>query len=1088
MDIKGYEFVESLGVVEEGNDEFGFGEYKNKTNGKHHEILWVRNSPSTRFTVKRIFRKIRSCADFHVDGVQKILEVNNGSDNNPPHIVYEKVGHSGSDWTRGDFAQCISILAKLQGVKRYGFILNEDTVIKGNDGKMALRFIDLYELFETRVIRWANNDHPESRLKTADDIRSLASVFEGCFDSGSKFIFDKCRNREYKRYSELRRDLAVVKNPDYDDIRVTRDNKKIGDIGKLINKLNKGCYWRIQKQLPENNDIVVQWSTHTVSGQAHVKETLKIDGKRYGVFSIVRMQMEPNDTVLDKGTEAKFNFEEANSYCEYCCIDFFYSELEKTNRLAKIKEKVGDKWAALPKAMEKYVKARAFHSRYTKREPSKRNSEDIVFTLSGEFEGWDAVDEKKSSGVDLSAVVDDLGTKMRVGKILAYEIGENRLIVKDYAGNLKDIPEQGELIEDVTKLTFQYRKQIEACESFKQRDIANPDLMELLGTPKAPAPARINDSLFKPMDPKLLKDNSQKKTVLEALHTKPVYLIQGPPGTGKTTVIVEIIRQLIDRNEDARILLTSQSNMAVDNVLKKLDALHKKGELQEDISFMRLPSKSARMGTLKEVKKHIFKTKLKEWIKETSEESKKYFSKKYFNGIGDEREKMWDLYMEYQRKNLSIPEFQKEYRQPERGFRGHAEKLFGTAESKQDVETIFRNELGEEYIALKGIQDRWLAYVKNAVSAKRGWYISLLSNGCPLQASYVQSMNVLGVTCMHIANPRYSKMHFKFDYMIMDEASKATAAEALVPINMAKNIILIGDHKQLPPMVMREKSSKQRVEDEGLDIDETFDKDKSLFEELFEGLEKDGAEKSPTTMLSTQYRMPRQLGHLISKYIYGGTLRNPDLELNPTYDSDKCHNINFKLKLVEIGEKKPAPSSIVVVSTSADEERFDNDTPSQMCNEHNVKVIQETLECLQRQHVNNRKHLPRQVGIIAAYRGQVELLREKVGAKAYDPLQVNVNTVDKFQGSEEDIIIYDLVRSNEEGSIGFLDDHRRINVAFSRAKKLLIVVGDSDFFINRAEANRGPSKTKDLVIKKIMLQFDAWGCIYNSLDEAIENG
>ena len=135
--------------------------------------------------------------------------------------------------------------------------------------------------------------------------------------------------------------------------------------------------------------------------------------------------------------------------------------------------------------------------------------------------------------------------------------------------------------------------------------------------------------------------------------------------------------------------------------------------------------------------------------------------------------------------------------------------------------------------------------------------------------------------------------------------------------------------------------------------------------------------------------------------------------------------------------------------------------------------------------------------MIAGYRGQVNLLKDSIDLQLYKNFLktdeegkaetlIEINTVDKFQGAERDIIIYDIVKSSKGGSsIGFLDDYRRINVAFSRVKRLLIVVGDSEYILKRATLN--PSgKFTEFKLKEIVAELDRQGVIVHSLNEMIQ--
>ncbi|MBK8657513.1 MAG: hypothetical protein IPN22_01185 [Bacteroidetes bacterium] len=158
------------------------------------------------------------------------------------------------------------------------------------------------------------------------------------------------------------------------------------------------------------------------------------------------------------------------------------------------------------------------------------------------------------------------------------------------------------------------------------------------------------------------------------------------------------------------------------------------------------------------------------------------------------------------------------------------------------------------------------------------------SNEIDLRTAFVKSVNVIGATCIHIASSQYSKINFRFDFVIMDESSKASPAENLVPINMGHNIVLIGDHKQLPPVITREEAVKQKVkerlEDNGLDIEKEFGE--SLFEKLITEFEANENLQGFIKMLDIQYRMPRQIGNLISRFFYDSKLKNPNTTLLQT--------------------------------------------------------------------------------------------------------------------------------------------------------------------------------------------------------------
>jgi superfamily I DNA and/or RNA helicase len=363
-----------------------------------------------------------------------------------------------------------------------------------------------------------------------------------------------------------------------------------------------------------------------------------------------------------------------------------------------------------------------------------------------------------------------------------------------------------------------------------------------------------------------------------------------------------------------------------------------------------------------------------------------------------------------------------------------------------------------------------------------------------LRFTYLKSINVIGATCIHIASMKYGRVDFKFDYVIMDESSKASPAEALVPINMGRNIILIGDHKQLPPVVTREEAVKQKVrvqlEDNGLDIDKEFGE--SLFEKIILTIEMDPQKAQLYRMLDIQYRMPRQVGTLISKYFYEGKLRNPDPTIVPRFDGSKSHGLELVKK-----------TNMVFLSTSKDENPYDNGDKFARANKCNLRKIKEALEWLNNAYPANlqRKNekgepAPFTIGIIAGYRGQVSLLQKEIALTRYRnfitqdengnevPL-IRINTVDKFQGAEEDIIIYDVVKSSHgNDTIGFLSDYRRINVALSRVKKLLIIVGDSEYLLKRASLPNDP-RFPEFKLKMITEEFQQQSLIIHDLKDLL---
>ena len=241
----------------------------------------------------------------------------------------------------------------------------------------------------------------------------------------------------------------------------------------------------------------------------------------------------------------------------------------------------------------------------------------------------------------------------------------------------------------------------------------------------------------------------------------------------------------------------------------------------------------------------------------------------------------------------------------------------------------------------------------------------------------------------------------KFDVAIIDEASQATIPSVLIPIAKAHRFILAGDHKQLPPTIIS---------------DRAHELSKTLFEELIR------IYPFKSQLLNTQYRMNRLLMKFPNEEFYDNNLKS----------DSSVDNININ-DILDSNQKEEA---LLFIDTS--DVDFDGETHLK-----DSKSIVNKLEadiCVQiTQDYLNDGIEESDIGIISPYADQVKIIQ--------DMTPVEVKTVDGFQGREKEIIIISTVRSNINGNIGFLKDLRRLNVAITRAKRKLIIVGNKDTLI-----------------------------------------
>ena len=998
-----------------------------------------------------------------IQGFQKILETGDDENNNRFFIVYEHLDETYSP-LKGNKNEAkmshIKYLAEglriLKNQNHECFVIEPQYILINSKGEAKLRFLGLYDMFKDNEL--LNDEYlaPKSgKPNYQDDIYSLVKCFDFLFSESDDYndilLKSLAKNRQ-ERFSKYDEFIRLLKEEACEKIRIASNASNLGEVIESMN--NDGVWFMVESELSKGKQqITGKWSTKNYNGRFFVeRENPNMKEERNHIFLGNECYNQPNRKILNSKKafllNCNFNLRESN----IDVVGLFSEKYYNLNNVADLSEKrttTINKWQVLPEKEMEYIIETSFKVKYDNRSLCKNGTNNAEFHLiETDNKIWDEIKRFKNEDIKIYTDIPESNDLLLVGKILDFHPKNRTLIIRDLHCTIDEIPPKGELIEDVKQKISQYKKQIDACQEFADNDIVNPSLCSILATPEAEMPYRIkklksgelNELESNLFNDKIRNDKSQRNAVFSGLYYKPLYLLQGPPGAGKTTVIIEYIRQILKNDKYAKILITSQSNLAVDNVLEKIKDT-------EDIDFMRLAS----LGTLEndnvspQILPFTYEEKLKKWITQTKKRSEQYF-------------------IEHCQESK------------------HEKKKTKCLNSFEELSTLKQD---EEDSYLRKLQKRWFRFLDNSTSDSRDGSkkVSMLNNGSEemdFLTAITKNTSVIGATCIHIASSQYSKMELKFDYVIMDESSKATPAESIVPIIMGRNIILIGDHRQLPPVITREDAVKQKIrkelEDEGLEMNKTFGK--SLFEELIVEFEDDDEKKKYVKMLDIQYRMPKQIGDLISKHFYGGKLKTADFE---GYEESKKHGLKLK-----------KDTSIVFISTSELPDHYDNGKPTERQNQCNVKAVKEILKILNELCDNNLgKDHPFQIGIIAGYRGQVKLMKNNIRLSDYTNFgknNIEINTVDKFQGAERDIIIYDVVRSSKEGGhIGFLNDDRRINVAFSRAKRLLVIVGDSDYLIKRAQ-NRFPDDNHRFELQPITEELEQEGLIFNNINDIFNYG
>lgn len=297
------------------------------------------------------------------------------------------------------------------------------------------------------------------------------------------------------------------------------------------------------------------------------------------------------------------------------------------------------------------------------------------------------------------------------------------------------------------------------------------------------------------------------------------------------------------------------------------------------------------------------------------------------------------------------------------------------------------------------------------------------------------------IACTLVGSAHHLLEGMKFGTLFIDEAAQALEAACWIPMKRASRVILAGDHCQLPPTVKSIAALRAGL-------------GKTLMERI--------AENKPevVTLLKIQYRMNDEIMRFSSDWFYGGKVESaPQIKYRSVLDYDHpitwIDTSNEENQITIEGEDAPEDSASASSAASAANQNSDLNFKEQFVGESfgriNKAEAELTLLTLAEYFtkIGKQRVLEERidVGIISPYRAQVQYLKKLIKKyeffKPYRRL-ISVNTVDGFQGQERDVILISLVRSNDEGQIGFLKDLRRMNVAITRARMKLIILGNKD--------------------------------------------
>ncbi|MEU4516233.1 AAA domain-containing protein [Nonomuraea wenchangensis] len=607
----------------------------------------------------------------------------------------------------------------------------------------------------------------------------------------------------------------------------------------------------------------------------------------------------------------------------------------------------------------------------------------------------------------------------------------------------KDLPGSGRLTPHIGPSQVALGRQLDALRAVAWRESVSPVLRDVIERPEALplSPPKEITTWFRAD-----LDDSKKDVVRHAASGAGLVLVEGPPGTGKTTVIAEIIQQILDQAPATRILLVSQTHIAIDNALQRLE--------QAGLTNIVRLGRGIDDPRVAEPTRHLLlEQQMKQWARTIRKRADKHITALARQHGLEERH----LRSAFALQELAVvlgDITHVQQRLTEATDHRAGTSSLTSAEPVDDVVDIesrleelqaerdilieqVRHLLGGDLtISTKPSQ----AEARNAVGAILGpsqdqqslidlmdlqaeWLHRVESDRGMLKA-FLSSRSVVAGTAIGFLAQRAVR-DVRFDLCIFDEASKATATETLVPMSRAKRWILVGDTRQLPPSDEDLLNNKQIMKDFSLTPELVST---TLFQHLANSVP-----NAATHLLREQYRMIKPIGDLISSCFYEDRLISPRTDQLPGYDG--LGKPVLWINTEKLGDKRREQGGGASLSYANREE---------------ARIAANRLQTIDRAVDKGVIKPPNErldVLLIAPYSRQVEELRRKLAPLKLRRLDVTVLTVDAVQGRECDLAIFTVTRSNDKGRLGFLSQPywRRINVALSRARYGLTIIGDARF-------------------------------------------
>ena len=550
--------------------------------------------------------------------------------------------------------------------------------------------------------------------------------------------------------------------------------------------------------------------------------------------------------------------------------------------------------------------------------------------------------------------------------------------------------------------------------------------------------------------------NDDQKCAFKHLWTNgPLGLLQGPPGTGKTRFIGAFAHYALTKGGLRNVLLLSQSNEAVNTAAERV--LNISPKLTGSIDMLRVGYSEKTSPKLLPYQSRAIQDRYRELFRANLKERVAYPSRRL--GLGRE------YVAEALENEAFLGSLARQIELAEIDLASHPDGDVKAAarERLQNLNRAWLDLLEENSIAPGiGTLDT-LEITRDGIAARhsvvdadarrrllrlealgREWVSALATRSRDIEELLAKSRNLICGTCVGIGRRNIQIERSVFDLVIIDEAARCAPGELAVGMQSAKRVLLVGDHAQLPPLFdykgLREVAArlgyKSRIELAKSDFERAFDSKYGI---------------AIQQVLERQYRMAPKIADLVARLFYPGRELKNERGVPPDYYEKLPRPLDDELTWIDTGYSQRSGRELAVETSYMN--RREGAAILELLRK--LSVSKEFLSGVDADpNVEDDEPL---VGVICMYAPQVDHISDLIlQSNLPDDFKtrVKVGTVDSYQGKENAIVIVSLVRSNPDNDMGHVRVRNRVNVALSRAKERLIIVGSAQMFEKRANPLR----------------------------------